>query len=228
MGPSRGTAERLADLVRTGVEPALAGLGFYRSHTSWCRDGGEVEHLVEVAVAPWSTAERLAFTLAWGVAVPGLAAVLGEEVVARQHPRTADCPLRGRLGERPGVDPTWHVVAGLPRPFDGCRAVVDAVDARIASLLVRALEDDLAPRFARLGSVDAVHAAVAAPLADASRVPSDEELARIRLVAALSLVRGERANAGRWLDHLQDRCSRTMAPDLVAERLARLRARCTG
>lgn len=213
-------------LVRSEVEPALGRLGFAPSGAAWRARLGEVGQVVEVEVAPWSRPERIAFTLAWGVHVPGLAEVLDDEPAGPR--RVGTCPVRGRLGEADGAEPTWHVIATLPRPIATLRAATDAADSRIALLLVRAVEVELTPRLRALDSVEAVHAELAAELVVAARVPSEGELAAIRAVAALSLLRGERDNAGRWLDYLQARSSATMAPDLVAERLAGLRARCAG
>ena len=59
-----------------------------------------------------------------------------------------------------------------------------------------------------------------------SPAAGEGELRRIRWIAGLSLLLGERENASRWLDYLEARSSATIAPDVVAERLADLRERC--
>jgi hypothetical protein len=91
--------------------------------------------------------------------------------------------------------------------------------------VVHGLRDEALPALLQLDTAAAVQAHLHERLVTRRGLPSDEELLTIRRIAALSAVLGDRANAGRWLDHLERRSAAAMAPDVAAARLAPLRQR---
>jgi hypothetical protein len=210
---------RLESLIEDRVLPYLTGFGFDPDDrvvaSRWL---AEVRWLVDVEVAPWSNDERLAFAVSWGVHVPGLEDALGDPEPTGSV--IDACLVHGRLGERPGrVDPRWFEVRTHRGPIGALR------DATLADAVVHGLRDDVLPALRRLESAAAVQASLHERLVTRRGLPSDEELLTIRRIAALSAVLGDRANAGRWLDHLERRSASAMAPDVAAARLAPLRQR---
>lgn len=216
----RTAADRFLDLVDHRIAPALAPLGFERSrHLLEC-DRGEVRWLVELELAPWTNPEKICFTLAWGIDVPGLDEVLGDAV--NPPSRVGQCPVHGRLGEGvTGLEATWFSVGPARMP-----GLDRLADARTAQHALRLIQTDLVPTLQRFDAIPAVQAHIVEHLVKGRGAPGEGELRRLRWIAGLSLLLDERDNASRWLDYLEARSSTTIAPDVVAERLADLRARC--
>ncbi len=225
MHVTRVPENRLHDLVRRHLAPVLGGHGFRSLPDVFASDQGEVVWLLEIETAPWSSAEQLSFTVSWGVYVPGLPAALGEEGTARPH--AWDCPVHGRIGERfGGPDARWLTVRSYPWPVDGVRPVVELLDGRIGSEVVRLIEDEALPQLGDLSTRAEVQQHLASIIDLRAGAPTPEEVRKIRSVIGLSLLQGQRDNASRWIDYLEARSIRTIAPDVVAERLADLRRRC--
>jgi hypothetical protein len=216
----RTAADRFLDLVERRIAPTLAPLGFERRRALLERDGGDVRWLVELELAPWTNPEKVCFTLAWGIDVPGLDEVLGDPASVPSRP--GQCPVNGRLGEgMTGLEATWFTVG--PSRFPGMDRLVDA---RTAQHAVHLIQTDLVPTLQRFDSLPSVQAHLVEHLVKGRGAAGEGELRRVRWIAGLSLLLGERENASRWLDYLEARSSVTIAPDVVAERLAGLRARC--
>lgn len=209
--------------MRTRLGPGLDELGFARRKTSFLAHPGDVVWVLDLEFASWSSPAHLTFTLAWGVHVPGLDDVLGDRVGV-QSLRAWGCPVHGRLGA--GPDARWWQLRRLWWPGERIGPLVDAVDARTARQVVRSAATTALPRLRRLSTPQAVQRQLVARVKDKRGPATTAELRRIRQVAALSLLAGNRENACRWLDHLEVRSSAIMAPDAVAERLAPLRQRC--
>jgi hypothetical protein len=221
MGESRTPADRFLDLVDRRIAPALAPHGFERRRAVLARDAGDVRWLVELELAPWTNPEKICFTLSWGVAVPGLEDVLGDPGGAAT--RVAACPIHARLGEGvTGLEATWFTVG----PVRAVPGLAQLVDSRTAQSAVHLLQTDLLPALQRFDSIPAVQAHLVETLVRGRGAPGEGELRRLRWIAGLSLLLDERENASRWLDYLEARSSSTIAPDVVAERLAALRQRC--
>jgi hypothetical protein len=220
MREGRSPADRFLDLVDRRIAPALAPLGFERKRSMLERDSGDVRWLVELELAPWTNPEKICFTLAWGVSVPGLDEILGDDMTPPS--RVGQCPLNGRLGEGvTGIEATWFTIGPVSVPL------LDRImDVRTAQGAVRMLETDLLPTLRLFGSIPAVQAHLVANLVRARGAAAEGELRRIRWIAGLSLMLGERENASRWLDYLEARSSSSISPDVVTERLAALRQRC--
>lgn len=213
--------DRFTTIVDEHLAPALEALGFERRQAVLELDRGDLRWLVEVELAPWTSPEKLAFTLAWGVAVWGLDEVLDDPMGPPS--RVDGCPVKGRLGAGGGaVEARWFEVGRTRGPL----AFQRLVDARTASMVVSAAVDRVVPMLERFDTVPAVQAHLVEGLVRGRGAPAAGELARIRWIAGLSLLLDERANASRWLDYLEARSSATIAPDVVAERLADLRERC--
>ena len=213
------TTLRLRQLVEQAVLPFLATSGFERDGVvlaALATNG--VRWLIDLEVAPWTTPERLTFAVGWGVHVPGLEDALGDP--APDAVGLEDCLVAGRLGDRPGrVDPRWFDVRDRLRPL----AVV--ADATVARAVVGGLAAEAIPALERLASPTAVQRHLHERLVTRRGLASDDELLTIRRIAALSAIVGDRANARRWLDHLERRSVAAMAPDVAAARLAPLRQR---
>lgn len=219
MGLTTTVADRFLDLVDRRIAPALAPLGFERRRAVLERDGGDVRWLVELELAPWSNPEKVCFTLAWGVAVPGLEAVLGDDDAAPS--RVTQCPVHQRLGEGPtGIEATWFTVGPVPR------LVARIADARTAQGVLRLVRTDLLPMLQHFDSIPAVQSHLVEHLVSGRGAAAESELRRLRWIAGMSLLLGERENASRWLDYLEARSSATISPDVVAQRLAGMRERC--
>jgi hypothetical protein len=198
---------RLRSMVRR-LHHGLAPHGFERARGCLAVGGSDdVAWVLDLEVAPWSRPERVCVTLAWSVHVPGLAGVFGD----------ATPPVAGRLGARDGLDPRWVELHRRPRP------VAFLEDARAATLLLEGFEGEVLPALQALATPAGVQAHLHATLASTRGAPSEEELATIRRIAAISVVMGERENAARWLDHLEARSAAAMAPDLVQARIDHLR-----
>ena len=198
-------------LVETRLGAGLAELGFTRGRAGFvARSGsGEVAWLLGLERAPWCRPGKLSFTIVWGVDVAGLRRLLGD----------ARCPLEGRIGQGPGsLQPRWYSVPGGP--------LAGVLEGRLAGQVLHDVRTDLVPRFAALADPADVQRALVAQLDPRPSAPSAAETARLRAIIAISVLRGERGNAVRWLDYLQARSSRVTAPDVVAERLAPLRELC--
>jgi len=222
MRAGRAVVDRYLELIEHRVAPTLTAAGFapFDDDLLVC-ELGDVTWLVAVELAPWTTDERLSFTLAWGVAVPGLEAVLGEG--ADELPSTpAGCPIAGRLGERAnGVDAAWLTIGPVRVP-----GLERAADVRTAQTFARLLSGELLPTLRLLDSIPAVQAHLVSNLVRGRGAAANGELKSIRWIAGLSLLLGERDNASRWLDYLEARSSASIAPDVVSERMAPLRQRC--
>ena len=217
---TRTPTDRFVDLVDRQLAPALAAHGFDRRRAVLECDRGEVRWLVEIELAPWTTPEKICFTLSWGVDVPGLDEILGDPTPPASRP--AHCLVHGRLGEgATGVEATWFTIG--PAKVSGMERVADARTARHAHHL---LQTDLVPMLQRFDSIPAVQADLVEHLVKGRGVAADSELRRVRWIAGLSLLLDERDNASRWLDYLEARSSFAIAPDVVADNLATLRARC--
>jgi len=220
MRASRTIVDRYLALVEHRVVPVLASIGFVAADGAFTCELDDVTWLAEIELASWSTEEKLCFTLAWGVAVPGLDDVLGEEASTPDRPW--ECPINGRLGERvAGLEAAWFAVA--PARVPGLEV---AVDARTAQAFARLATAELGPTLAQLDSIPAVQARLVANLVRGRGAAANGELKSIRWIAGLSLLLGERENASRWLDYLEARSSASIAPDVVSERMAMLRRRC--
>jgi hypothetical protein len=207
--PTRSAEERLQALVETRLAPGLAELGFTGQRDTFVARTDEVAWLLALEKAPWCREEKLSFTVAWAVDVRGLRRLLGE----------ARCPIDGRIGQGPGsLQPRWYTVpTGVLAPV---------LERRLAAELLHDVRRDVLPRCAALADPAAVQRALVDELDPRPNAPSAAEAARLRAIIAISVLRGERDNAGRWLDYLQARSSRVTAPDVVAERLAPLRELC--
>jgi len=221
MREGRTLTDRFLAIVDERITALLVPMGFERRRTILECDRGEVRWLVEVELAPWTNPEKICFTMAWGVAVPGLEDVLGDD--ARPPSRASQCPVTARLGEgTTGLEATWFTVGQVPAVpgFDRL------ADARTGQAVVRLLQYDLLPALQRFDSIPPVQAYLVDHLVRGRGAAREGELKRLRWIAGLSLLLDERDNASRWLDYLEARSSSTIAPDVVAERLASLRQRC--
>jgi hypothetical protein len=220
MRASKTPADRFIELVDQRLAPALAPLGFERRRAVLERDVGDVRWLVEIELAPWTNPDKISFTVAWGVAVPGLDEVLGDEVTGA---RVAACPVHARLGEgSTGLEATWFTVG----PVKAVPGLDRVVDTRTAQGVLHGVQTELLPALAPLDTVPAVQAHLVEGLVRGRGAAGEGELRRIRWIAGLSLLLDERENASRWLDYLEARSSAAIAPDVVAERLSALRQRC--
>ena len=219
MREPRTPADRLHDVVHCGLAPALASVGFDGRRAVFERDLTNVRWLIEVELAPWTNLEKICFTLGWGVTVPGLDEVLGDNGHAS---RAHACTIHGRLGESPlRLEATWFTIGPVRVP--GMQRIVDLHTTRS---MVRSTELGVLPELARFASIADVQAFLVEGLVRGRGAAGEGELRRIRTIAGLSLLLGARANASRWLDYLEARSSFAIAPDVVAERLASLRQRC--
>jgi hypothetical protein len=220
MAVARGTADRFRDLIHRRLLPGLADLGFPERlpGSLAATEAFGVVWLLDVDVAPWSTPDKVCFTLAWGAHVPGIDEVVGDP--APEVPTVAASGVHGRQGfTTPGIDPVWHELRSLPRPLAA------VADTALANHLLTAVANEVVPILRGLSTPVEVQRHLHAHLVIGRGAPSPEELQTIRRIAALSLLLGDRGNAARWLDHLECRSTAAMAPDLVAERLAPLRQR---
>lgn len=208
--------DRFVAIIGDHLAPALAALGFDRRRAVLEQHRGDLRWLIEVELAPWTSPESIAFTLAWGVAVCGLEAVLDDPSGAPT--RVSECAVKGRLGT--AVEAQWFEVGPGRGPL---RRIADA---RTATAVVAAATTVVVPALERFPSVPEVQSHLVEGLVRGRGAPAAGELARIRWIAGISLLLGERENASRWLDYLEARSSATIAPDVVAERLADLRERC--
>ena len=214
------TTERFRDLVQSRVRPGLDELGFDQRMPGMlaARARRGVVWLLDLDVAPWSTRQKVCFTVAWGVHVPGVEAALGDPRPERFE--IGDCLVSGRIGTRDDrLDPHWYELRALPRP------VAAVADASLANHVLGAVTNEVLPVLEGLVTPTAVQAHLHGCLVSGRGAPPPDELRTIRRIAALSLLLGDRANAARWLDHLEARSAATIAPDVVAERLAPLRER---
>lgn len=221
MGEGRTPADRFLDLVDRRIAPVLAPFGFERRRGVLARDAGDVRWLVEIELAPWTSPDKICFTLAWGVAVPGLEDVLGDP--SASPTRVAACPIHARVGEgATGIEATWFTVGPVP----GFPGLDRLVDARTAQLAVHLVQTDLLPALGPFDSIPAVQAHLVEGLVRGRGAAGEGELQRLRWIAGMSLLLDERENASRWLDYLEARSSSAIAPDVVAQRLSPLRQRC--
>lgn len=226
MRGARSVADRFLAMIDTRLVPALSPHGFERRRAVLERDLGELRWLVEVDLAPWTNPEKICFTLTWGVAVPGLGAVL-DDASSSTPARVASCPVRGGLREGgSGVETTWFTVGPVHPLVRGFGVAAELLDARTSVALRRAIDAQVLPALRALDSIPSVQAHLVDGLVRGRGAAGETELQRIRAIAGLSLLLGERANASRWLDYLEVRSSAAIAPDVVAERLAALRQRC--
>jgi hypothetical protein len=220
MREHRTLTDRFVELVDQRIVPTLEVLGFDRQRAVLERDGGDVRWLVELELAPWTSPDKICFTLSWGVAVPGLESVFGDGDVTPERP--AHCPISARLGEMATrLEATWFTVAPVRVP--GLERVADA---RTAHAALRMIDLELLPALGQFDSIPAVQAHLVDNLVRGRGAAADGELRSIRWIAGLSLLLGERENASRWLDYLEARSSASIAPDVVSERVALLRQRC--
>ena len=218
MTGARGTADRFRDLVHSRLLPGLAELGLAARlpGSLAATEAHGVVWLLDLDVAPWSTPQKVCFTVTWGVHVPGINEVVGDP--APEVPTLETAAINGRLGERERtIEPHWFELRALLRPLDSIK------DASLANNVLRAVATEILPIFQGLSTPVEVQRHLHAGLVTGRGLPNGDELRTIRRIAALSLLLGDRDNAARWLDHLEDRSSTAMAPDLVAERLAPLR-----
>lgn len=219
MTGARGTADRFRDLIHSRLLPGLAELGFGLRPPGAlaATEAADVVWLLDLDIAPWSSPQKVCFTLAWGVDVPGMAEVVGDP--PPEELTVDSCVVSGRLGERGHLEPRWFELRSFPRP------VAAVSDQALANHVLGAARSDVLPVLAGLSTPVDVQHRLHGSLVTGRGAPSAEELRTVRRIAALSLLLGDRDNAARWLDHLEARSATAMAPDLVAERLAPLRER---
>jgi hypothetical protein len=220
MTGARGTADRFRDLVHRRLLPGLAELGFGNRlpGSLAATEAHGVVWLLDLDLAPWSTPDKVRFTVAWGAHVPGIDEVVGDPVP--DCPTVATSAVHGRLGvTASGIDPCWFELRSLPRPLAA------VADTSLANHVLAGVANEVLPLLQTLSTPVEVQRHLHASVIPGRGAPSPEELQTIRRIAALSLLLGDRANAARWLDHLELRSAATMAPDLVAERLAPIRER---
>lgn len=213
-----GAADRFRDLIQQRLLPGLSVLGFSERlpGSLVAGEGDGVVWLLDLPVAPWSTPSKICFTVAWGVHVPGLDGIVGDP--APENPTVDTCPISGRIGDCPErLDPRWFELRTLPWPAAGIAATA------VSNHVLGGIATDVLPKLNALATPAGVQRFLHLSLVTGRGTPSAEELRTIRRIAALSLLLGDRENAARWLDHLETRSAATMAPDLVAERLAPLR-----
>ena len=218
MKGDRGTADRFRDLIERRLLPGLEALGFSApiAGTLVVTEADGVLWMLDLPIAPWSTPSKVCFTAAWGVHVPGLDEIVGDP--APDVPALESCAVSGRLGEREDrLDPRWFELRSLPWPLAGMTTTA------LVNQFLNSVANEIMPRLRLLSSPSGVQAYLHDSLVTGRGAPSAEELRTIRRIAALSLLLGDRENAARWLDHLEARSAASMAPDLVAERLAPLR-----
>ena len=221
MREPRTVADRFVDLVDERIAPALEPLGFERRRAVLECERGDVSWLVELELAPWTSPEKICFTLAWGVTVPDLDDVLGDDAIGPPS-RTGTCPINARLGEgATGLEATWFSVGPTRIPW-----MESFADARTSQRMLRMIDAELLPALFRFESIPDVQAHLVATLVQGRGAAVESELRRIRWIAGLSLLLDERANASRWLDYLEARSAASIAPDIVTQRLAVLRQRC--
>jgi hypothetical protein len=217
--------ERFDGLLAHRLVPGLVHLGF--EPVEWTLAAAEADGvvwLIDVDFAPWCGGDRLAFSLAWGVFVPGVATVLDEE--EPEVPALEQCVVRGWAGQR---DDPQHTEGRDPMFFelrDRGWPISQVGDEHVARRALAAAHADVLPRLRRLADPASVQLHLHRRHISGRGYPSGAELQSIRTIAALSLLLGQRENAARWLDHLAVRSEAAMAPDVVAERLAPLRQRC--
>jgi hypothetical protein len=215
---SGGIGDRFCDLIEGRIRPGLDDLGFRDRlpGSLAARDVDGVLWLLDVTTAPWSNVSKVCFTLTWGVHVRGLDEIVGDP--EPETPTVDTCTLSGRLGEREDrLDPRWFELRTLPRPLAGVATTA------LANQVLNGVANDILPKLQTLSTPAGVQRFLHVSLVTGRGAPSAQELRTIRRIAALSLLLGDRENAARWLDHLEARSATTMAPDVVAERLAPLR-----
>src|SRR3954470_9362018 len=100
MTGARGTADRFRDLVRSRLLPGLADLGFTARlpGSLAATEAHGVVWLLDLDVAPWSSPQKVCFTVTWGVHVPGINEVVGDP--APEVPTVETSAISGRLGEK--------------------------------------------------------------------------------------------------------------------------------
>src|SRR5205823_5888698 len=182
------------------LRPALDEMGFHHRPTGMlaARARRGIVCLLDLEVAPWSTRQKVCFAVAWGVHVPGVEETLGD-------PRPDqfgidDCLISGRVGARDDrLDPHWYELRALPRP------VAAVADASLANHLLGAVTNEVLPVVEGLATPTAVQAHLHRCLVNGRGALAPDELRTIRRIAGLSLLLGDRANAARWLDHLEAR-----------------------
>lgn len=217
---TRATADRFRDLVHRRLLPGLAVLGFKdRLPGSLAVAEAEgVVWLVDLDVAPWSNEQKVCFTVAWGVHVPGVEEAVGDP--ALDVPTVETALIGGRVGQRDdALDPRWFELKSMPKPL------ASMSDASLANNVLGAVASEVLPQLRMLSNPVEVQKRLHANLVTGVGVPSADELRTIRRIAALSMLLGDRDNARLWLDHLEIRSAAAMAPDVVAERLAPIRER---
>jgi hypothetical protein len=220
MTGERGTADRFRDLIQRRLVPGLAELGFRDRlpGSLVATEAHGVVWLLDIDIAPWSAPQKVCFTIAWGVHVPGLDEVVGDP--APDTPSVESSAVHGRLGEHGGgIDPLWFELRSFPR------LVAGVTDSALAGHILGKIGAEIVPVLRGMSTPVEVQRHLHAGLVTGRHAPDGHELQTIRRIAALSLLLGDRANAARWLDHLEVRSAAAMAPDLVAERLAPLRDR---
>jgi hypothetical protein len=214
-------AARFGTFVHANLVPALAGLGFDQRPPGVVAAAcaGELAWLLDIEPAPWSVPDRICFTVAWGIHVPGLERFLDDPVPPRLT--LESCPVAGRIGQRGDhLDPTWYTLRHRPWTVGPVR------DAVVTRRVMGAVAGELVPKLSGLTRAADVQAWLAESLAGAHGAPSIDELRTIRRVAAISALVGERANALRWLDYLEARTELAMTADRAKARVAELRERC--
>jgi hypothetical protein len=213
------TADRFRDLVHHRLLPGLARLGFAdRIPGSLAATEAEgVVWLLDLDVAPWSTPQKVCFSVQWAVHVPGVEEALGDPAPSQPTVETAE--VSGRLGGRSGTDPAWFELRSMPT------VVANVRDSSMANTILSGIAGEVLPTLRSLSTPVLVQRHLYDGLVTGRGVPKDRELRTIRRIAALSLLLGDRENASKWLDHLEARSSAAIAPDVVAERLAPLRQR---
>lgn len=216
-------AARFRRLVRERLLPGLEHLGFDQRPPgilAGADSGAGTRWLLDLDIAPWTTPSRVCFTVAWGVEVPGVAAILDDPEPVRSSSLDV-AVLRGALGQSEiRLEPTWFELKARPWP------VPWMVDPSVAQHVLAAVHREVLPRLELLTSPLDVQQALFDKLDDCARIPSAEELTTIRRITAISILLGDRDLALRWTEHLRTRLAAAMAPDAAAERVEPLRRLC--
>lgn len=212
-----GPATRFRELIRDRLLPGLHALGFDPlpgTLAAAAADG--VFWMLDLDIAPWSSPKRVSFGVSWGVYVPGINAAMGE--VDPVHPSVDTCAVQGRLGQHDErLEPAWFELKAQPWPMSAI------ADSAVVKRVLARIEGEIVPTLELLGNPAAVQDHLYEHLETGRGVPDEAELLTIGRIAAISVLRGERENAARWLDHLAARSAAAMSPEVVAAKLAPLR-----
>lgn len=215
---SNKTNNNLNDVLKGALTPFLKSEGYKKSGLVYSRDCGNLAAIVALQKSRWNTGSGGAFTLNFGVHVPGVGELYAGKAEAAK-PRIEDCALYVRVGmlTPEHVDRWWEINADMN----------EAEKERGGRELVDVCKDFGLPFLRRFETLQSIAAWLEAPSGDYARyVFPMAQAQRLAYAAIVLCLCGDSVASARLQRLYSEAVKGTPLEDVASPFLDRLAARC--